>query len=164
MSTMKNSTTHFIMDYLGNHLDCHDLAPTSYIMIFQIVIIVKIVKMLRMYLFKLCTYSSRSRGTRILNKTWFCCWLCYYCSNVCFHVKSSGFLKSIQGQTCHGCINHDAVGLCYELHFLLHISIEHTEKSFLTLAGIEPRTPQSWVICLYRSIKAFTCFCVQRFN
>ena len=29
---MKKSATHFIIDCLGNRLDCHDFAPTSCIM------------------------------------------------------------------------------------------------------------------------------------
>ena len=44
-----------------------------------------------------------------------------YCSNVCFYVRHLNFfLPSIQGQTCHGCIDHDILGgLCSEL-LLLH--------------------------------------------
>ena len=39
---------------------------------------------------------------------------------VCFTSDHHAFVQSIQGQTFHGCINHDkVVGLCYELQMTL---------------------------------------------
>ena len=73
----------------------------------------------------------------------------------CFHVRQSDFLQSIQGQTWHGCINHDkVVGLCSKL--LMKISIEHADKSFGLYLGIEPRTTRSWVVFLNHSTKALS--------
>ena len=82
-----------------------------------------------------------------------------FCSNVCFHARPSYFLQSIQGLTCHGCVIHDIlVGFCSEFLMRLSCYIHRAYgKQISTLAGLEPWTLRSKVVCLNRSTKALTC-------
>ena len=59
-----------------------------------------------------------------------------------FQVRTSDFLQSFQGQTCHGCITNDiVVSLCSELIKRLFYYIHRAHgKKLLTLAPIEPGT------------------------
>ena len=67
-----------------------------------------------------------------------------------FHVRPWDFIKSVHGQTCHGCINHGTViGLCSDLLTRLSFYIHRAGIiKFLTLAGIEPATTWSCALSL----------------
>ena len=85
------------------------------------------------------------------------CGILVFSLNACFHVQPSDFMKSIQGQTCHGCINHDVVvGLCSELlmwlYFYIHLGFS---KSF----WITWISGQTWWISQQKDDSFWNFFC-----
>ena len=75
-----------------------------------------------------------------------------------FSCPTTKLLQSIQGEACHGCLNHDIVVGLYSklLKRLSFYTYQAYGKKFLTLGGIKPGTSRSLGDFINCSTKALT--------